>query len=254
MRFAPLALCTLMAHTGVASAQMAPPPAAQTVAPQPSYSEPAATTPEAKKDSGRNFEILWARGELGYSKVALAAISGAESDIGLKSQSSSGSHWGVSGGVRFVAFTLGGEVKRFNTPDYALWNVGGLIGLNVPIGRFDPNITLRGGYMFSGKLDTSNFANSVAGAPVTQSDMKGFDAGVGVGLDYYIFNAVSVGVGGEARVAYLTRGSAPKPDGFDQLPASVQSQILASPLYQAQSVSAGLLGSFGLRLGVHYGI
>ena len=255
MRLAIYALCTFGASSGTAFAQMAPPPPAQTVSPsQSNGAPPPAATPEEKEDSGRNLEILWARGELGYSKVALAAMSGAEADIGLKSQTSSGSNWGVSGGVRFVALTAGAEVKRFITPDYSLWNVGALVGLNVPIGRFDPSITLRGGYMFSSKLDTSNFANSVAGAPITQSEMKGFDAGVGIGLDYYVFNALSVGVGGDARVAYLTRGTAPKPAGFDQLPASVQSQILASPLYQAQSVSVGLLGSVGLRLGLHYGI
>ena len=254
MRFTTYALCTLVTLPAVAHAQMAPPPPVQTVAPAASSTEHQATA-ETKKDSGRNFEILWARGEYGYAKIGLAAFSANQTGLGVRQDTASGQSFGVSAGIRFVALTLGAEAKRFVFSDYGLWNVGPVVGLNIPIGRFDPSITLRGGYMFSGKIDNgSYFQGAVNGAPPPTSDLTGFAGGLGLALDYYVINELSIGVGADARAVFLTRAAVPQPEGFSSLPTPVQEEILASPLYQAQKSTAGIVGSLGVRLGVHFGL
>lgn len=247
--FAAASICALVPRS--AFAQMAPPPQQQT----PSYAAPASTPAEEKKDSGRNFEIVWARGEYGYSQIGLAAFSSNQTSLGVRQDTAAGQAFGVSAGVRFVALTLGAEAKRFEFSDYGLWNVGPVVGLNIPIGRFDPSITLRGGYMFSGKLDNASyFKDAVQGAPPPNSELTGFAGGLGLALDYYVLNALSIGVGADARAVFLTRAAVPTPEGFSSLPAEVQQQILASPLYQAQKNTAGIVGSLALRVGVHFGL
>jgi outer membrane protein W len=71
-------------------------------------------------------------------------------------------------------------------------------GFHIPIGKLEPYITVGAGYASLGSFSSSAPASS-------QADIKGFNARVGAGLDYYLSNTFSLGANLSGDVLFLSR-------------------------------------------------
>ena len=81
--------------------------------------------------------------------------------------------------------------------------------------------------------------------------IRGFNAGIDLGFDYYITPNFSMGAGFFGDFLFLNRPPVDKPPG---LTAQEQAIIDADPLYQKSGTSAGLQLGGALRLGAHFGL
>lgn len=129
-----------------------------------------------ERDAGRGLEWFFLHGELGFQHVAPAAFSSSN----LGADSSSGLMAGVLAGVRLVFITVGVRARLAYLEDtLKLWSVVPELGFHVPIGNVEP-------YGFVG-------AGYTAMAGIAPIKVRGFDARLGLGLDYYLSPHFSVG-------------------------------------------------------------
>ena len=237
----------------VASAQTAPPTdnggwnGAQ--APAPSATEQRLNESESK-DSGRSLELVWARAEAGGTYINMTSFS--QQNMDLKQDAAGGPNYSVAAGVRLVMLTLGVRAKLNQLSALNLWQVNGVAGVHIPAGDWDPNITVYGGYSFSGKLSADSLKTATAGEPTKDVTVTGFNAGVGIAVDYYIAKMISLGAGVNGEALFLKREKTPLPAEFSLLPQAQQDAIKASPYYQNSGSRVGYGISGGLRLGVHF--
>lgn len=201
-----------------------------------------------KADSGRGFELLWARAEAGLSYMNLASFSA--DNLGLKQEGNTGALLGIGAGLRLYIFSLGVRFRhhqmKVNTEQLNL-----VVGLHIPISQVDLQFDFHGGYMFVGKLsgDALNLSTSAAAAdPASGVSARGLNAGLGFAIDYYIIPQVSIGAGFGGDFLYLKRPPVAIPEGT---PEPLKTQLAADPLYQRSGESAGFGFNGGLRLGVH---
>src|SRR5262249_746380 len=134
-----------------------------------------------REDSGRNFELIYAKGEAGGSYVNMTSFS--QSQLALTPTQSAGGTFAVPAGVRLLSFTIGARARMNALADWTLWQIDGEVGLHVPIGRLDPYFALYGGYAFTGALATGL---------ADQATVHGFDAGLSLGGDYYFTSLLSL--------------------------------------------------------------
>ena len=264
------AVLVSVVSAGAASAQeatpppaIAPPPPMDPSAPgAPGEPNPAApATPEAatvqkldeaeQEDSGRNFELVWVDAFLGGSYIDMRQISGATGAI--EKSSSGGPMIALGAGVRLVVLVLGVRAKYNALSVFNMWQLNGELGFKIPISKFDLLVGLHGGYSFVGSVGEGAVASSSSGVP-TKTDavkIRGFNAGLDLGLDYYITKNFSLGAGAFADFLYLNRPPLEKPAG---LPPDVAAKIDADPLYQKSGISAGVQLGGALRIGGHFGL
>lgn len=204
-----------------------------------------------REDSGRNFELFWVDTHLGGSYIDMRQFS-AET-LNIEKASAGGPMFSLGAGVRFVVLVLGARARYNALSSFNMWQLNGEVGLKLPISKFDVLIGLHGGYSFVGSLGQGSVASNDPNTPANPDAVKvrGFNAGLELGFDYYVSPLFSVGAGLFGDFLFLNRPPVEKPTG---LTAEQSAAIDADPLYQKSGTSAGLQLGGGLRLGLHFGL
>jgi len=248
-----------------ASAQdLAPPPPMSTPAPGTSPGPAATTDPQQgdttrkldeaeKKDSGRNFELVWVDAMAGGSYIDMRQFS-AET-LSIDKASAGGPAFSLGAGLRFVVFVVGARARYNALSTFDMWQLNAEAGLKLPVGSFDILFAAHGGYSFAGRLGDAGVA-SPASAPSAADAVavRGFNAGLDFAVDYYVTPLFSVGAGILGDFLFLNRPQLEKPPGFANLTPAQQAEITSSPLYSQSGSAAGLQLAGGLRLGLHFGL
>lgn len=252
------ALC-LFSVTRPASAQdvAPPPPMTPPGGPAPSWesgTDTSAKLDEAeRKDSGRNFELFWIDAKAGGSYINMSQFS--SSSFQVKQSSSQGPMFDVGAGVRFVILVLGARLRYNALSAFNMWQINGEAGLKIPVSSVDINFGLHGGYSFVGKLGDAQAATDPGTPdPSDKVSIRGWNAGLEAGVDYYLTPIFSIGVGALADFLLLNRPPVALPANFSQLPADQQAKVKNDPLYKQSGTSAGFEVAGGLRLGLHLGL
>lgn len=199
------------------------------------------------RDSGLGLEWLWLKGDLGASYVGLDSLN--SSTFSLQHSSSAGPAFGVGAGVRLLFFTLGAVARDLQLSAFNLWEINADASFHMRIDRTDPYFGLRGGYAFVGTLSSSAIGSPSGTSP--DVSVHGYNAGFVAGCDYYFNHYLSLGIDLNPEFLFLKRPKAALPADFDALPAAVQMEVLASPLYQESGTSIGFGFTGTAHLGVH---
>lgn len=202
------------------------------------------------EDSGRGFELFWLNAELGGVYTDMAQFS--SDTLQVEKTSAGGPFFGLGAGLRFVILTLGARIRHNALSSFNLWQINGELGLKFPIKAIDIFFGGHGGYSFVGSLGDAGLATS-SNVPNAKDavSIRGFNAGLDLGMDYYVSPTFSVGVGGFGDFLFLNRPAVDIPSG---LTAEQQAAIANDPLYQKSGTSAGLQLGLALRLGLHFGL
>jgi len=152
-------------------------------------------------DSGRGLSFFYIDVEGGYQYVGLETfdVDRAGLTAGLVETEASGGFIGAGLGVRLLSFTLGPRVRWGFFPDYQLFSVGGELGLRIPLGILEPNVSLGVGYSALG-----NLSDAVRSVPESIT-IDGVDVRVGAGLDVFLMPILSLGFGAAWEFLALTR-------------------------------------------------
>ncbi len=197
-----------------------------------------------KEDSGRNFEIFWIRAEGGGSYLNLQQFSA--SSFSLQNTSGGGGMFGLATGVRFFIFTLGPRFRYHALSDFSFGQLNGELGLHFGSGSLDPFFSLHGGYSF---VSTGNLAASASDVSV-----RGFNAGLSAGFDYYLSPLFTLGFGLTGEALFLKRPPVALPAQFSALPAAEQAKVKNDPLYANSGSSAGFGITGAITAGLHFGL
>ncbi len=238
------------------------PPAGNGLAPPPPMDPNATTTPDGaagtkaqleaadKADDGRNFELVYVNADVGASYVNMTSFaSNADTtSFGLKQTQSAGPGFGLGAGIRLVVLAFGVRARLNQLSSFGLWQLNAEAGFKFPVKLFDISIMAHGGYDFLGSLDHAALSsdNQAASGDIT---VRGWNAGLDAGLDYYLVPMFSIGAGVSGDFLSLNR---PKLD-ITKVPAAQQDAVKASPLYQQSGDSYGFGFMGGVRLGLHFG-
>lgn len=202
------------------------------------------------EDSGRGFELFWLNADLGGTYTDMAQFS--SQTLQIEKTKAGGPLFALGAGLRFVILSLGARVRYNALSSFNLWQINGELGVKLPIKAVDIVIGGHGGYSFVGSLGDAQLAtNTGVPDPKDKVSIRGFNAGLDLGLDYFVSPTFSVGVGAFGDVLFLNRPPVPTPAGLD--PAA-QAAIANDPLYQKSGTSAGLQVGAALRLGLHFGL
>ena len=208
-----------------------------------------------KEDSGRSFELLWVDSTLGGSYINMTGLN--NSTLQIQKSSAGGPMADIGVGVRFVVLVIGARLKYNALSSFNMWQMDGQIGLKFPISKLDILIAGHGGYSFVGSLGDASVATSTSTpAPTDQVKIRGFNAGLDFGIDYFVSSIFSVGAGGFVDFLFLNRPPAPLPAAVNALPDSDPNKqaVLNDPLYKQSGSSVGFGLGGGLRLGLHFGL
>lgn len=202
------------------------------------------------KDSGRSFELFWLDGTVGGTYINMSQFSADQ--FAIKKTSAGGPAFSLGAGIRLFAFVAGARLRYNALSSFNMWQINGELGLKLAISSIDILIGAHGGYSFVGALGDANQATSTS-APTSNDavSIRGFNAGVDLGVDYYINSYFSVGVGALGDFLLLNRPPVPVPAN---VPAAQAEQIKSDPLYQRSGTSAGLALGGMLKLGLHLGL
>jgi hypothetical protein len=172
----------------------------------------------------------------------------------IEKASSGGPMFALGAGVRFVILVLGVRAKYNGLSAFNMWQLNGEVGLKIPISKLDLLLGAHGGYSFVGSLGDGTVSAGSTSTP-TNSDavkVRGFNAGLDFGLDYYITKNFSVGAGVFGDFLFLKRPPVDKPAGITQ--AQIDADPTAAALYDKSGTSAGLQLGGALRVGAHFGL
>ncbi len=202
------------------------------------------------EDSGRGFELFWLNGEIGGAYTNMAQFS--SDSLQIEKTSAGGPMFGLAAGLRFVILTLGARLRYNALSSFNLWQINGELGFKLPIKSVDILIGGHGGYSFVGSLGDATLAtNTSVPTEKDRVSIRGANAGLDVGFDYYVSPTFSVGVGLFGDILFLNRPPVEKPAG---LTPEQEAVIANDPLYQQSGTSAGLQAGGALRLGLHFGL
>lgn len=170
--------------------------------PDPAAEQPAQELERAdREDSGRGLEWVWLNAEIGGQHLGLGTLKQSSLvDAEAVKTTQTGLAVGAGAGVRLLVFTVGARFRLGDFADFRLWTLGAEGGLRIPIGSFEPYATVGVGYAsigsFSSTLDDAKRAR-----------VKGVDARLGAGLDYYLSNTFSVGASLSGDLLFLSRSA-----------------------------------------------
>lgn len=175
----------------------------------------AQTKEEPKKDEPNpKSKIVWLDAEGGVSATNLQTFN-ADFDkfsVGFLPQSGFGPTGGAAVGLRLVFLTLGvrGRVASYQDDDpshrvknWSMSSLNGEIGFRAPLSRFEPYLTVGGGYTTFG-----GFGSAIDGAGHGMN-VNGANVRLAVGFDYFVSRYVSLGAVGTGEVLMLTRPGIP---------------------------------------------
>ena len=214
-------------------------------------SSPADGDAEDAEEKARRREIVWVRLEGGASYVNMRQFD--QSTFQIEKASSAGGVVGLAAGLRLAFLTLGPRFRLEPLSDFTFAQLGGEVGFHIGSARFQPYFTVFGGYSFVTSTVGGSLASNIANA-ATDVNVRGFNAGLSLGGDYYFAPAISLGFDLSGEALFLKRPPAALPPQFAQLPAAEQQQVLNDPLYKESGSSAGLGVTGTLHVGVHFGI
>ena len=212
--------------------------------------------PEEAKSSepAPKSKLLWLDAEGGVSSANLQTFS-ADFDrfaVGFLPQSGTGPMGGAAVGVRFVFLTLGvrGRVASYqddnpsrNVDSWTMSSLNGEIGLRAPLSRFEPYLTIGGGYTTFG-----GFGSAIDGAE-RGINVNGANARLALGFDYFVSRFVSVGAAGTGEVLMLTRPGVPVRE-VAKLPGSrtADDAVVRSLMANGSTYGGALAMTGGLKL------
>jgi hypothetical protein len=211
-----------------------------------------------RQDSKRNFELFWINPQVGASYINMNQVS--DSTLQLEKAASGGPMFSLGAGVRFVVLVLGARARYNALSAFNMWQVNLEAGLKFPTGSWDILIGGHGGYSFVGSLGEGGAATNQA---IPRNDdavkIRGWNAGLELGFDYYISPAFSVGLGFLTDFLFLNRPPLePNNPQIDALPQAqrdaARAAIANDPAYQQSGTSVGMQFAGGLRLGLHIGL
>jgi hypothetical protein len=227
-------------QSNLESGGLRPPEAVDDTAPV----DPAAPTPEKelekadREDSGRGLEWIWLNAEIGSEHLGLQTLKANDLlDPKLVKTSQTGLVYGAGVGVRILVFTAGARFRVGSFSEWQLWTLNLEGGLRIPIGSLEPYFTVGGGYASLGSFSTTAPASSKA-------DVKGFNARVGAGLDYYLSNTFSVGGNLTGDLLFLSRSKVAEAD------ASTSGNEAAVYAKDGSSIGAG--ATLTAVVGLHF--
>lgn len=234
-----------------------PPPSPPPSLPSELQAKPNVESSEKPKEeeSSRLSELLFLNAELGASYVNMRTFS--VENLGITNADGGGFMAGVGVGVRIVVLSLGAKLRWHKLSPFNLVQANGELLFKLPISSVDILIGAHGGYSGVGSLNDlfAGPATSAATADqlATNVSIRGWNAGLDLGFDYFFNNYFSLGLGITGDFLYLQRPKSTPPAGFDQLPADVQAQYLNSDVYKYDGKSAGFGMAGALRVGFHLG-
>jgi hypothetical protein len=152
-----------------------------------------------KEDSGRGLEWIWLNAEIGGQHLGLETFKANQLlDPELVKATQTGLLYGAAVGIRLLVFTAGVRFRLGSFSEWQLWTLNAEGGFRIPIGSLEPYVTVGAGYASLGAFSTSAPASSKA-------DVRGVNARIGAGLDYYLSNTFSVGANFSGDVLFLSR-------------------------------------------------
>jgi hypothetical protein len=146
--------------------------------------------------------------------------------------------YGGGVGVRLLVFTAGVRFRLGSFSEWQLWTLNAEGGLRIPLGDFEPYFTVGGGYASLGSFSTDTPAWSKA-------DVKGFNARIGAGLDYYLSNTFSVGANLTGEMLFLSRSK------IEDAPATSESDG-QTEIYAKDGSSIGAGATLTAVAGLHF--
>ena len=168
-----------------------------------------------KERADHRSELVWANGEAGYQTIGLRTFDAnlEKLTVGLIPTVGNGPAVGVGAGVRLLFLTIGPRARvgffhddsaTRTVRDWQFWTLDAELGLRIPIGRLEPNVTLAGGYAAVGNLD-----DAVHGLRGGLVQIYGANARAGVGLDYYVTRHMTIGADLTGELLFLSRPGVP---------------------------------------------
>lgn len=200
---------------------------------------------------------MWLNAEAGVSYIDMEQFNSTK--LGLTSTTAGGAMFGAGAGIRLFIFTLGVRGRLHQLSTFNLWQVDGEAGLHIPLGRFNPYISLHAGYSFVGTLNSGDFSSPALpglSSPASSSSdvaVHGVNAGLSLGFDVYFGHFFSIGLDATGDALFLKRPPVPLPAS---LTPAEQMALLAQPgastLYQNSGSSLGLGVAGSAHLGLHF--
>ena len=224
--------------------QLAPPPPMQQQTPPPAPTEQRLDQSK-KEDSGRGLEFFYLNAQGGVVFDALGSFS---SSLQITQTNAAGAMIGAEAGVRFVWFTVGMRFRYEMLQPFNLWQLNLVAGFHVPAGKWDPYVSIHGGYSAIGSLDPNKLNDStgqIASVGSTPQDAansfttKGANVGIAVGADYYFVPAFSIGVDAEFELLFLHQDPLALPAACQADPNCVQT-AQHEQLYSVSGDAAGI--------------
>jgi hypothetical protein len=212
---------------------------------------------EKKKSSGRGHEWVWLNAEAGVSYINMEQFNSQK--LGLTSTTAGGGMFGAGAGIRLFIFTLGVRGRLHELSTFNLWQVDGEVGLHIPLGPFEPYLSVHAGYSFVGTLNGADFSSPAlpgSSTPASSSSdvaVHGVNAGLSLGFDIYIGHYFSIGVDATGDALFLKRPPVALPGN---LTPTEQMTLLAQPgastIYNNSGDSVGLGVAGSGHLGLHF--
>lgn len=206
--------------------------------------DPAAETPEKdlakadEEDAGRGLEWVWLNVEVGGQHLGLQTLKSNDLvDPKLVKTTQTGLVYGVGAGVRILVFTVGARFRLSPLSDWQLWTLDAEGGLRIPIGNLEPYFTVGAGYAAIGSFSADAPASSKA-------DVKGVNARLGAGIDYYLSNTFSVGANFTGDLLFLSRSAVSG--------ASASTSGDEAAVYAKDGSSIGLGTTLTAVVGMHF--
>lgn len=247
---ASLVLCALSPTTAAAQGIAPPPPMDPNAQPlTPGQQDTHNQLREAEsEDSGRGFELVWVNADLGGSYINLSQFS--STSLAVEKSTSGGPMFGVGAGLRFLFLSIGARARYNALSAFSMWQLNGELGVKIPISKLDLYFGAHGGWSWVGSLgdasiDTSSRANS------GDVSVRGFNAGLELGADYFLTSLFSLGLGVNGDALFLKRPPVVIPAN---VPAAEAMAIAANPLYAQSGTSVGFGLGAALRVGLHFGL
>ena len=244
--------------TTSSSTQLAPPPPMQQAAPPPPATTEQKLDDSKKEDSGRGIEFVYVNAQVGGVFDALGTFN---NSLQIQQTNAGGAMFGAEAGVRFVWLTLGARFRYDTLPTaFNIWQLDAVLGFHIPLGSWDPYVSIHGGYSAIGSIDPSNFkASDIAPCSTCTSQdaangfsSKGANVGFSVGVDYYLAKFFSIGIDGGFEFLFLHRDPLAIPAACQADPTGqCQAAVQANPLYQKSGDAAGVSVMASAHLALH---
>lgn len=191
-----------------------------------------------REDAGRGLEWIWLNAEIGAQHLGLQTFKGdGLVDPRLVKTTQTGLLYGAGIGARLLVFTVGARFRMGAFQDWKLWTLGAEGGFRIPLGSLEPYFNVAAGYAALGSI-------SADGPTSSKAEAKGFNARVGVGLDYYLSNTFSVGGNLSGDLLFLSRS---KVDGAEASTSGDEATI-----YSKDGSSIGAGTSLTAVVGLHF--